>query len=101
MTGAAATTDAAISSFHWTRYSPTMLATPSESTYMLESVVSTSAQTYEFQAIRKVKSDTATRPGRTSGKMTRKKTESRDAPSIIAASSISVGIARKKLMSIH
>ena len=54
---------AAISSFHCTRYSPTMFATPTESTYIDESVVSTSAHTYEFQARRNVNSATAREPG--------------------------------------
>src|SRR3954462_7777262 len=74
---------------------------PTESTYIDESVVSTSAHTYEFQAIRKVKSATATSPGRASGRMMRQKVCRYDAPSIIAASSMSRGIERKNPISIH
>src|SRR5438034_11393974 len=101
MTGRAAITAAAISSFHCTRYSPTMLAMPTDSTYIDESVVSTNAHTYEFHAMRNVNSATATRPGRASGMITRQNACWYDAPSIIAASSMSRGIERKKPISIH
>ncbi len=78
-----------------------MLAMPTDSTYIDESVVSTSAHTYEFHAMRKVNSATATSPGRASGRITCQNACMYDAPSIIAASSMSRGIERKKPISIH
>ena len=51
--------------------------------------------------MRNVNSPAATWPGLAMGRMTSRSAVSRDAPSIIAASSISSGMARKKPTSIH
>src|SRR6187397_1089042 len=94
-TGTMAMTDDANRYCHATRYWPMKVVMPTVSGLISGDCASVSATTNSFHAAMNVKMTAVTMPGRASGRVTRRRTPSREAPSMDAASSSSTGMVEK------